>query len=253
MSIRYMFEKQLRALRMEVLKMASDVEYAIEQAVFAFKEKDPELAKSIVRGDTMINAQEVNIEKKCMEIIARQQPLAADLRKVSATLKLVTDLERIGDQCADIAVIVLDIGQAPPVMPPQELYVMGEIAREMVNHAIQAFIKDDLDIAMAVCHRDDELDDTFDRVVQDIANRMRQDPASVDQSIKHLMIAKYFERIGDHATNVVEWVAFNVTGHITYLSKHFDVDADTKALEAASDAEEIEREPEFDKERNDVE
>ena len=159
-----------------------------------------------------MDRQERDIESLCLRMLLMQQPVARDLRLVSSALKMITDMERIGDQAADIAEIVLMLGESSAVQPPEHIAAMAEEARAMVHSAIDAYVQRDVKLAEKVIDQDDAVDGLFLSVKDELVEQLRREPASALAALDMLMIAKYFERIGDHATNIAEWVQYAVTG-----------------------------------------
>ena len=188
--LRTNFENDLNKLHVDLDKMCHLVILAIENCIVAFKSGDRELCRDILAGDKVINDMERTIEARCLSLILKQQPVASDLRNVSTALKVVTDLERIGDQGADIAEILLDTDVTCPYKMVEHIPNMAHLAKNMVKQSIEAFHQHDL--------------------IQ-IVNESKE---TIDLAINFLMIAKYFERIGDHAVNICEWVEFNQTGTV---------------------------------------
>jgi phosphate transport system protein len=218
MTIRHFFDEQLTELKDTLLSMATNTENSIDLAMAALKNRDMDLARTIIAGDDVIDGQERQIEVMCIELIACQQPIAADLRFISMILKMITDIERIADHSSDISEITLRLGREEPIKPLVDIPRMGEVAREMVHNAIRAFMNNDMEMALAVCRRDDEVDRLFEQVIVDLSTMMKANPSVVDRAIDLIFIAKYLERVGDHATNIGEWVAFNITGKHKHLT-----------------------------------
>ncbi|HEX2950847.1 MAG TPA: phosphate signaling complex protein PhoU [Armatimonadota bacterium] len=216
--MRHTFEEHLSELKDKVLAMAVNAENSIDLAMTALKRRDMDLAHLVIEGDDVIDEQERQIEADCIELIARQQPMAADLRLISMVLKMITDIERIADHSSDISEITLRLGKEEPIKPLVDIPKMADTARGMVHQAIRAYVANDLDMALAVCQRDDEVDALFAKVVLDLSLMMKSDPAVVDRAIDLIFIAKYLERVGDHATNIGEWVAYNITGKHKHLT-----------------------------------
>ena len=207
--MRTKYDKQLTALHDELIAMGALCETAIQYAVQALRTRDAELAKRTMQGDKEIDQKEHIIESACLKLLLEQQPVARDLREVSAALKMVTDLERIGDQAEDIAEIVIS-GQVNEV--EELLRDMASSTIKMVTESVDAYVKHDTMLAEKVIAEDDIVDDWFDRVKHTLIRRMTTDPGEGERAVDLLMIAKYFERIGDHAVNVAQWVIFSVTG-----------------------------------------
>ncbi len=185
---------------------------AIERTFTAFEDQDYETAEEVIKGDRTVNDMERAIESRCLSLILRQQPVACDLRKVSTALKVVTDLERIGDHASDIAELILRIKSDHAYHIVKHLPAMAREAQKMVHDAIDAFISQDLDAAAKVIAEDDAVDALFNQVKTDVIALLKSSPEQADQGIDLLMIAKYLERIGDHAVNVCEWAQFSKTG-----------------------------------------
>ena len=211
-SARPTFEEALTQLNVELIKMGATVEKSIMDAVEAFKNHDEKLAKDIVAKDRIVDDMEKNIEAQCLSLILRQQPVAGDLRVVSTALKMVTDMERIGDQASDIAELIPYLGEGDTYDACSLIPAMAQVALEMVHGAINAFVEGDVQKAKEIINKDDIVDDYFDKVKNEVADLLREKAGSVDVILNFLMIAKYFERIGDHAENICEWVEFSKTG-----------------------------------------
>lgn len=218
MPARHKFDQDLEVLRDMLLKMAADTEESIRLAVTALKNRDLKLAAEVIAADDNIDRQEQQIEATCLELMATQQPLAADLRLISMVLKVITDIERIADHSSDISEITLRLGGEEPIKPLVDIPKMAEITCEMVHNAVLSFINNDMEQALHVCAMDDEADLLFRKIILDLSTMMKQNPAVVDRAIDLIFIAKYFERIGDHATNVAEWVVFIITGRHRHLA-----------------------------------
>lgn len=212
--LRSRFEKDLNKLNVDLNKMCYLVITAIEDCVTAFKNQDKELAREIINHDKIINDNERSIEARCLSLILKQQPIASDLRNVSTALKIVTDLERIGDQSADIAEILIELNGDCVYKMVEHIPNMASMAKKMVKEAIEAFNEQDLQKASDVAKMDDEMDRYFGIVKQELSSIMKESVDKTDICINYLMIAKYFERIGDHAVNICEWVEFNKTGSV---------------------------------------
>ena len=210
--IRIEFEKELEELHMDLIKMAILVEQSIEKAIEALDTLNKEKAIRILKNDDAIDEQEKIIERKCLNLIARQQPIAKDLRFISTTLKIITDLERIADQSADIADLVIKMNGQKLIKPLVDIPAMAEKTRKMVKESINAYVSSNTELAEKVCKEDDIVDDYFTKIVLDLINIIKNDNSYVDQATNLMFVAKYLERMSDHATNICEWVIFNVTG-----------------------------------------
>lgn len=221
MVIRHSFEQGLDDLHLELIKMGSLVEESIDNTIQALKKQDIELARQVFLNDDVIDDLEQQIEKKCMNLIARQQPLAKDLRTISTALKIITDMERIADHSADIAELTIRMANVKYIKPLIDIPRMAELAKLMVNKSIDAYVRQDINLAQEVCASDDDVDDLFNKIVLELVNIMKNDPEAVEQAIDFMFIAKYLERMADHATNIGEWVVFNVTGEHDHLARLF--------------------------------
>ena len=219
---RHSFEKELETLHLELIKMGSLVEESIDNTILALKKQDVEMAKEIFNNDDIIDDFERKIERICLMLIATQQPLAKDLRSISAALKIITDMERIADHSSDIAEITIRMAHEKYIKPLIDIPKMAELARIMVNKSIDAYIKQDMELALEVCHSDDAVDDLFSKITLELINLMKNDSATIEQGIDLMLIAKYLERMADHATNIGEWVVFNITGEHEHLAKHIE-------------------------------
>lgn len=220
MVTRHFFDRELEILHLDLIKMASLVEESIENTIIALKKQDVELARKIFRNDDIIDELERKIEKICLNLIARQQPLAKDLRTIGTALKIITDMERIADHSADIAEITIRMAEEKYIKPLVDIPRMAELAKLMVNKAIDAYVKQDIELAKIVCDSDDEVDDLFSKIKFELINIMKNNPEAIDQVINFMFISKYLERMADHATNIAEWVVFNVTGEHNHLTRH---------------------------------
>lgn len=212
--LRSRFDEELNKLSVDVSKMCHLVITAIEDCVTAFKNQDKDLAREIIAHDKIINDSERSIEARCLSLILKQQPIAGDLRTVSTALKIVTDLERIGDQSADIAEILIELNGDCVYKMVEHIPNMASMAKKMVKEAIEAFNEKDLEKAGEVILLDDKMDKYFGIVKHELSDIMKETVDKTDICINFLMIAKYFERIGDHAVNICEWVEFNQTGSV---------------------------------------
>ena len=212
MLIRLAFEKELNSLHDAIIKFGSLVEESIDKAITALKTQDKKLAIEIIASDDILDAHEKNIERLCLMIIATQQPLAKDLRRVSTALKIITDMERIGDHASDIAELSVRHADSKYIKPLIDIPKMATEAKRMVRDSISAYITGDVELAKAVCKRDDIVDEYFSKITLELISLMKNDVNVIDQAIDFMLITKYLERIADHATNIGEWAVFNATG-----------------------------------------
>ncbi len=206
------FDKHLRELKNELLEMGSMVEKAIARAVDALKRRDTEMARQIVEDDVKINKKRFDIEEKCVELIATQQPLARDLRQLISILHMTVDLERMGDHAEGIARINIRMGDEPLLKPLIDIPRMAQLGIDMTHRALQAFIDLSVEGARAVSASDDEVDALYDQVYRELLVYMIQDPRTIQRATYLLWIAHDLERIADRATNIAERVVFTVTG-----------------------------------------
>ena len=212
MRINYM--EELDSLRRSVKEMGEAVEASFDQLLSAVDNKDEDLEMKIISGDRVINDMERNIESRCLSLITRQQPIAGDLRMISAALKVVTDIERIGDQTADIAELMLRMKGNELDLYSRHITGMLGVAKEIVHDAVDAFVDRDSKAADEVIRHDDVVDELFSKVKDDLVRRLQEGVSDVDACVDVLLIAKYLERIGDHAVNIAEWELFQESGSI---------------------------------------
>lgn len=210
--MRNRFDTQLEELNTELIRMGSLIEAAITNAVKALIEQDKEQAIQAIQEDLEVDQKEQEIENLCMKLLLQQQPVARDLRLISAALKMITDMERIGDQAADISEIAIFLSDTPYVTQLVNIPLMAEETVKMVTGSIDAFVKKDLDRAKAVVEADDIVDDLFLKVKNNLIKLIHENAENGSQALDLLMVAKYLERIGDHAVNIAEWVIFSITG-----------------------------------------
>lgn len=212
MRMRNRFDEQLEALNKHLLEMGALIERAIENATQALIRQNIEAANAAVAADVEVDHKEREIESLCLKLLLQQQPVAKDLRFISAALKMITDMERIGDQAADISGIVIYLADQPYIKELVHLPMMGRHAIDMVRGSLDAYVRKDLALARQVMTMDDAIDDLFDVVKEELIGHIRADASAGSQAIDLLMIAKYYERIGDHAQNIAEWVEYALTG-----------------------------------------
>jgi len=206
------FQRELDELYQDVLKMGSIVEQQIFNAVESLKNKDKELAEKVIKDDDIVDNLETSIEDKCIKLIARQQPIAKDLRIIFTGIKIVTDLERMSDYATDIAKFTIRLLGEKYVKPLIDIPRMSEKTRKMVKDALDAYVHEDTELARQVCADDDEIDHLYKQIFNELLIIMMQDPKTIKQATQLLFSARALERIADHATNLGEWVIFQVTG-----------------------------------------
>jgi phosphate transport system protein len=213
MTYRTQFEKELEELKLDLIKMGDLVINNIHLSLQSFVDMNSELANEIIKKDKIVNQCEYDIEKECMRIILREQPVAKDLRLITSVLKMITDLERIGDHSADIAKLTVFMEKTNKAFFVKQVYKMVDESEKMIKMALESFVNQDQEIALKVIDNDDVVDGLFLDIQHIVANAIRQDEIDADYAIYLMMAAKYLERIGDHAVNIAEWVIFSILGH----------------------------------------
>jgi len=214
--MRNKFDTELENLNLELIKMGSMIEDAIQLSSKSLIEQDLSLVKKVNELELEIDEMEKTIESHCLKLLLQQQPVASDLRIISTALKMITDMERIGDNAEDIAEIARYLVDEKFIKDLVHIPQMAEATISMVTRSIDAFVNKDKELAEAVCAYDDVVDDLFQVVKKELIEKIQENAENGEQAIDLLMIAKYFERIGDHAQNIAEWVIFSITGiHIT--------------------------------------
>lgn len=209
--MRNRFDRQLERLNVEMIHLGALCEEMITNAGKVVSKRDEETINSMIAIEEEINQKEREIEGLCMKLLLQQQPVARDLRLISAALKMVSDMERIGDQGGDIAGIVTQ-GGVLKVMADTHIAKMAKATIQMVSKSVDSFVKKDLEKAQKVMNMDDEVDDLFAQVKREVIQLIHEDPEKGEECVAVVMIAKYFERIGDHANNIAEWVEYSITG-----------------------------------------
>ena len=214
MTARAGFDAELEQLNLDLIRMGGMAEDAIAKSIQALEHGKKDLAREIIEDDTEIDQIEKTIESRCLRLLMRQQPVARDLRKISTALKMITDLERIGDHASDIAELTIQLNGEKPDLIAKHIPEMANIAMQMVRSCVQCFIENDLSQANAIIKRDDEVDHLFNVVRDELIKTLSGQtvPEEANRAIDVMMIAKYLERIGDHAVNICEWVVFYDTG-----------------------------------------
>lgn len=208
--MRSRFDEQLRELNKEMIDMGRMIVHSIAMAIEALTDKDDILAKRIMEGDDQVDHAQKKIENICFNLLIQQQPVARDLRTVTAAMKMVTDMERIGDHAADISEMTILMGKESPIDKFQHINKMATETVIMLNHSIEAYVERDKEKAKEVIVHDDVVDQLFDEVKKDIINLIQKGSGDAEDALDLLMVAKYFERIGDHATNIAEWVIYSL-------------------------------------------
>jgi len=204
------FQKELQELKENLLKMAALVEEATSNAVLSLVKRDSELAKKTFEGEDRINAMEIAIEDTCLKLLALRQPMAVDLRFITSAMKIITDLERMGDQAVNIAERAISLNQEPQLKPYIDIPRMAEITQSMVKDVLDAFVNRDSKLARSVCERDDWVDGLNDQVFRELLTYMISDPKTTTRAVHLMIVCRCLERIADHATNIAEDVIFMV-------------------------------------------
>ncbi len=213
MSIRNKYEAELNTVFNKLITMCRYVEIAIEKSINSLVHRDKVLAKEVIKEDKGVDNLEHEIEQDCLRILLMEQPVASDFRDVSAALKMITDLERIADQAADISELTFQFGDAEFIKEPVHIITMAKLAGEMVKDSVQSYINRDVELARSLDARDERVDELFIVIKNELVELIKKDGDNADQAILFMMIAKYIERIGDHAVNIGEWVEYAITGY----------------------------------------
>jgi phosphate transport system protein len=207
---RHHFEEELQALKNRLLTMGALVEEKVHQAVRSLIDRRQEEAEDVIASDKEVNDLQIEIDDRCLKLLATQTPLAGDLRLITAAMKINADLERIGDQAVNVAENVIKLLPQPPLKPLIDIPRMAEIAQQMTRDALDSFVKKDPDMARDVLRRDDEVDNLKDQVFRELLTYMMADPGTIQRALALILISRNIERIADHATNIAEDVIFLV-------------------------------------------
>ena len=222
---RITLDKALSELHENLIKMGILVEESIDKSITALKNKDKELAKKVSEDDDIIDDMESYIERLCLNLIARHQPIAVDLRKITAALKIITDLERIADNAADICELTLRFTDKKFIKPLIDIPKMAEMTRKMVGTSVNSYITGNTKAAYEVCASDDYVDELFSKIKLELIAIVKENNESIDQVIDFLLISKYLERMADHATNIGEWVIYSITGEHKHIASMYHKDS----------------------------
>lgn len=220
------FHKELEELKEDLLSMAALVEEAINTAVQSLVKRDSDLAKKTLEGEDRINEMEIDIEDKCLKLLALRQPMAADLRFITSAMKIITDLERMGDEAVNIAERAISLNQEPQLKPYIDIPIMAEITQSMVKDVLDAFVNRDLRLARSVCERDDMVDGLNDQVFRELLSYMISDPNTIRREVHLMFVCRCLERIADHATNIAEDVIFMIDALV--IKHHADAKEEGK-------------------------
>ena len=206
------YDEELQELRHHLLEMGGLVEKQIADAIRALIDRDDEFARLIIERDRTVNRMEVQIDDMCLRLLALHQPAARDLRLITTALKINTDLERAGDMAENICERVIELCREPQLKPLIDVPRMAAIAQGMLRQSLDAFVREDTDLALQVCHQDDEVDQLADQLLRELLTFMLEDPQTISRALRLVFISKYLERLADHATNIAEMVIFMVKG-----------------------------------------
>ncbi len=204
------FHEELETLKQTLLAMGGLVEDQIRRVVQALVERDSDLAQEVIERDREVNTYDVEVDEKCVELLALHQPTAGDLRFITTAMKIVTDLERIGDQAVNIAQRVVELNREPQLKPYIDLPRMADQAQRMVKESLDAFVARDTDLARQVCGEDDSVDAFKEQIFRELLTFMMEDPKTIPRAIRLILISRFLERVADHATNIAEMVIYMV-------------------------------------------
>lgn len=218
MSPRSAFDEQLAHLQRDMLRLGVFVNEAIDKAVQALQRMDPKLAREVVDGDEVADRMAIDLQQRCLQLMALQQPLARDLRTIGTVLKVTTDLERMADHATDIAKVVLRLDAPVPPKLMADIPLLARRVQEMNREALDAWVQGDSDRARRMAEQDDEVDRLYRRVFDELLQAMQADPKAVRPATYLLLVAHHLERIGDHATNLGEWTIYQETGELQDLN-----------------------------------
>jgi phosphate transport system protein len=214
------FQKELQKLKEDLLKMSALVEEAISTSIQSLVKRDSDLAKKTFKGEDEINRMEIDIEDTCLKLLALMHPMAADLRFITSAMKIITDLERMGDQAVNIAERAISLNQEPQLKPYIDIPKMADITQSMVKDVLDAFVNSDSKLARSVCERDDMVDGLNDQVFRELLTYMMSDPQTITRAVPLMIVSRCLERIADHATNIAEDVIFLVDARV--IKHHAD-------------------------------
>lgn len=216
--LRHTFDEELTALRQRILKMGNLVENMLDKAVESLKSRDSALAREVFVLEEAVDNLEKEIEQKCLQLIAAQQPLAKDLRRIAAGFKIITDLERMADYCEDIAKVTIRLEGQALIKPLIDIPHMSILAQKMVKDALDSYVQENIDLAYQMCQDDDLVDHLYAQIIRELLTYMMEDPRTINQATGLLFVGRYIERIADHATNIGERVIYMITGEIKALN-----------------------------------
>ncbi len=216
--VRERFTQKILDVKQKVLKMGALVENIIDSSVTAMKTQDLDLARNVLKKDDEIDQLELEIEKDCMMLLALQQPLAKDLRTIASVLKIITDLERMGDNAVNIAEVILEIGEEPILNSLKDIPRMADIAQKMLKMSLDAFVNEDIALAEKAAEKDEDVDRLYETVINDFLNIIAEKRELTKQGTKLLFLGRYLERIADHSTNICERTIYMITGELKEIN-----------------------------------
>ena len=214
---RQAYMEELDKLYAEVIRMGTVIEESLDDVENALYKMDRKLAEKIIKADDVVDKMEHDVERSCIDMIAKQQPVATDLRRVTSIMRIISDLERIADHCSDISEYIIMLSEEKEIPMPEYVPEMIECTKKMIRETVDAFVSDDKEEAEKVIAADDEVDDYFVSIRDEMAIAMKHNPERIKQYIDYLMIIKYLERMADHSTNNAGWITFIVTGELDNL------------------------------------
>jgi len=232
--IRQSFEEQMEELEQRLLEMGAFVEDMLEKAVRALSEQDVELAREVIRADDVADDMDLEIEQHCMRLLALQQPMSKDLRIIGTVMKVIADVERIGDYSVDIARTAIKLSETAYFKPLVDIPKMAELVHGMLREALEALVRHDLQLVHQVIEEDEQVDEMWSRLLEELEEIMQAHPEVVPQGASLLLVARYLERIADHVVNVAERVDYMETGELTVLAPSHRSDYDTSAQQSPS-------------------
>jgi|Deesub1362A_J573_1020465.scaffolds.fasta_scaffold04011_6 phosphate transport system protein len=218
MKLRAPFRRALKELRADLVEMGEKTEEMIRKSLQALVERDAELAQEVIDMDDVVDEMDLSIETKCIELIATQQPMAKDLRFISTALKIITDVERIGDYAVDVARKAIILAPLPPLKPYVDIPKMAELTQTMLRESLVAYQNKDIELARKIGEMDHEVDRLYHVTFDELIGYMKESPENAERAAHLLLVTRYFERIGDHITNIAERIIYMVTGELVQLN-----------------------------------
>lgn len=212
------FEQQLDDIKDMVVKMGALVEDIIDMAITSIQQQDVEIAERVLKRDDEIDEMDIRIENECMKLLALQQPIAGDLRMIATALKIITDLERMGDNAVNIAEITLKMKDENYVNPLQDIPRMAHITQEMIDMSLEAFVREDVKLAKRAAEKDEQVDELYEKLAEDVVELITRNKETAFTSMRLMFVGRYIERIADHCTNVCERIIYMITGELREIN-----------------------------------